>query len=73
MRAPTKMGWTPEQVARLESLIDSGASAVRAASALKRSVISVQTRVRLMGKPFLHKRKVKRIRLAKEAAAILRL
>lgn len=63
------MSWTAEHVARLEKLVGSGASAMRAAAALNRSIISVQAKAREIGKPFPHKRAVKKARLAKEAEA----
>lgn len=66
-RRPLVTGWTSEHVARLEELLDAGASAVRAASALGRSIISVQNKARKLGRPFLHKRAAKRARLAREA------
>lgn len=72
MRTSKKTDWTPEQVARLECLIDSGASAIRAAAALKRTIVSVQQRARVMGKPFPHRHAVKRARLVKEAEAVSR-
>jgi hypothetical protein len=72
MVAPRVAPWTPVQVARLGALIDAGASAVRSSAAMKRSIISVQTKARQIGKPFPSVRAVKRARLAKEAAAIQR-
>jgi hypothetical protein len=68
-RRPIVAGWTPEQIVRLEMLLDAGASAVRAAAALRRTIISVQQKARQIGRPFPHKRAVKRARLAKEAEA----
>jgi len=65
--------WTPEQVSRLKVLIASNATAVRAAAALNRSIISVQAKAREIGTPFPHKRKLKADRLAREAAAIAEL
>jgi hypothetical protein len=72
MPRTTKLSWTPEQVARLEDLVASGASAVRAAAALRRSIISVQTRARELGMPFPPRRALKKNRIAKEAEAALR-
>jgi hypothetical protein len=55
----TAVSWTPEQVARLTELLDKGASAVRAAGALNRSIMSVQVKARLLGKPFPPRRRGK--------------
>ena len=60
--------WTPEQIEQLRALVTGKASAVRAAAALSRSIISVQGKARELGMPFPHKRKVKADRLLKEAA-----
>lgn len=61
--------WTPEQIEQLKALLQDRASAVRAAAALNRSVISVQGKARELGNPFPHKRKVKAERLSREALA----
>ncbi|KPG00087.1 hypothetical protein IP86_07570 [Rhodopseudomonas sp. AAP120] len=61
--------WDDEQVERLKELIASGASAVRAAAALKRARSSVQVKARKLGMPFMASRDVKRLRDAKIAAA----
>lgn len=63
----TSKSWTPEQEAKLQKLIESGASAFKAAAALKRSIISVQAKARQFGTPFPHKRAVRKARLAREA------
>jgi hypothetical protein len=55
----TTVSWTPEQIARLTELLDKGASAVRAAAALNRSIMSVQVKARLLGKPFPRRRRLK--------------
>jgi GcrA cell cycle regulator len=55
----TTVSWTPAQIARLTELLDKGASAVRAAGALNRSIMSVQVKARLLGKPFLPRRRGK--------------
>lgn len=68
-RKPFVSLWTPEDVARLEALLDAGASAVRAAAAMNRTIISVQTKARQIGRPFPHKRAVKRATLVKGMAA----
>ncbi|ABE41020.1 hypothetical protein [Rhodopseudomonas pseudopalustris] len=61
--------WDDEQVERLKELIASGASAVRAAAALKRARSSVQVKARKLGMPFMASRDAKRLRDAKIAAA----
>ena len=69
MRAKITRTWTADEVAKLSALLDTGASAIRAAAALKRSIISVQGKARDLGRPFPHKRAIKRARLAKEVIA----
>ncbi|MGP9810517.1 hypothetical protein ACTZWT_03280 [Rhodopseudomonas sp. NSM] len=61
--------WDDEQVQRLKELIASGASAVRAAAALKRARSSVQVKARKIGMPFMASRDAKRLRDAKIAEA----
>ncbi|WP_322514072.1 hypothetical protein SR870_13520 [Rhodopseudomonas palustris] len=61
--------WDDEQVERLKELIASGASAVRAAAALKRARSSVQVKARKIGMPFMASREAKRLRDAKIAEA----
>ncbi len=56
----------------MEALIDAGTSAARVAAALKRRILGVQAKARQIGKPFPHRRAVKRARLAKEAEATAR-
>lgn len=65
--------WDDEQVSRLKEMIESGASAVRAAAALKRARSSVQVKARKLGMPFMASRDAKRLRNAKIAAAESRL
>jgi GcrA cell cycle regulator len=65
--------WDDEQISRLKELIESGASAVRAAAALKRARSSVQVKARKLGMPFMASRDAKRLRNAKIAAAESRL
>jgi hypothetical protein len=45
--------WTPAQIEQLKALVDSGASAASSATALKRSIVVVQTKARHLGKRFL--------------------
>jgi hypothetical protein len=44
--------WTKEEDERLRALVAQGASAVKAAAALKRKIVSVRTRARVLGYPF---------------------
>lgn len=48
-RPPLTSPWTPEQDERLKALAAQGASAIRAAAALKRPVSSVKVRARKLG------------------------
>jgi hypothetical protein len=49
---PTKVSWTVEDVEKLASLVESGASPARAAAALNRKIVAVRVKARLIGKPF---------------------
>jgi hypothetical protein len=49
---PRKSAWTEEENERLKALATSGASVVRAAAALRRSIISVRDHARQLGTPF---------------------
>ena len=60
--------WTPEQIARLESLARSGASAARASAVLRRTISSVRTKANSLGVPFPSVRQARLDRLAREAA-----
>jgi hypothetical protein len=51
--------WTPEDVARLISLADSGATVLRAAAALGRPATAVQNKARELGKPLVGIRNAK--------------
>jgi hypothetical protein len=62
--------WDEEQVTRLQSLIASGASVLRAAAALRRSQTSVQIQARKLGTPFPTMLEARRRRAAKEAEAL---
>lgn len=63
--------WDDEQIEKLRRLSQSGASLLRAAAALKRQQLVVQTKARELGFPLVGLRESKRIRAAKEAAARL--
>jgi hypothetical protein len=66
--------WDAEQIERLKTLSKSGASLLRAAAALKRQQLVVQTKARELGFPLVGLRESKRLRNAKcaEAEAKLR-
>jgi hypothetical protein len=63
--------WDDEQIERLKALSMNGASLLRAAAALKRQQLVVQTKARELGFPLVGLRESKRLRSAKEAAARL--
>ena len=50
---PSKISWTEDDLKKLNSLLEAGASAARASAVLKRSIRSVQQRARQLGKSFL--------------------
>jgi hypothetical protein len=52
MRPGKGSPWTDEENERLKQLAVSGASVVRAAAALRRSMISVRDQARKLGTPF---------------------
>jgi hypothetical protein len=53
MRRPIVSQWTTEEDERLRDLVTQGASIVRAAAALNRSMGKVRHRARKLGCPFL--------------------
>jgi len=60
--------WTPEDIARLISLADSGATVLRAAAALGRPATAVQSKARELGKPLVGVRKSREtLRAGKDA------
>lgn len=61
--------WDDEQIERLKALSKSGASLLRAAAALKRQQLVVQTKARELGFPLVGLRESKRLRAAKRAEA----
>ena len=70
MTRVTRQSWTPEQINLLLSMIEKGASPVRASVVLKRPRLAVQTKARQLGHPFKDVRDVKAARLAREAEAL---
>lgn len=69
MRKPMVTRWTEEEIELLQQLLKSGATAVRAAAALDRSMTSVKNRARQLGTPFPHDRQLAKIRRRKYALA----
>ncbi|MEH2513503.1 hypothetical protein V1291_004857 [Nitrobacteraceae bacterium AZCC 1564] len=67
MRHVTNRTWMPAQIEELRQLVEAGASPVKAAARLKRSILSVQIKAKDLGYPFADKRVVKRRRLMREA------
>lgn len=65
--------WDAEQIERLKTLSRSGASLLRAAAALKRQQLVVQTKARELGFPLVGLRESKRLRKEKCAEAEARL
>jgi hypothetical protein len=52
VRRPIVLPWTPEEVEKLIALIAEGASAARAAAAMRRKILAVQVKARALGTPF---------------------
>ena len=65
--------WTDEEIQKLIASSDAGMSKLRVASILRRSITSIETRARLLGKPFKTIYEAKKEMQAKEAAALLTL
>jgi hypothetical protein len=59
MPHPTNRSWRADEIAKLIELADSGATAVRAASALGRRITVVQKKARQLGKNLAGVRQVK--------------
>jgi hypothetical protein len=59
VREPMSRPWTEDQINLLKEMVKNGASPVRAAAALKRSLVSVKSRARSLGTRFLLTRKQK--------------
>jgi hypothetical protein len=62
----TSRTWTLEHLEELKALVKAGASPVRAAARLKRTIASVRTIAKQGGFPFPDQRYVKRDRLQRE-------
>lgn len=69
----TNRTWMPAQIEELKQLVEAGASPLKAASRLKRSMIAVQTKAKDLGCPFVEKRVLKRHRLMREAEVLRKL
>jgi hypothetical protein len=59
----------PDDIRRLREMSEGGVSAVRAAVALRRSIVSVKAKAKYFGFPFPDDRLLKRERHAQEAQA----
>ena len=57
-RIGRKKPWTDDELARVRSMIETRASALRIALALKRPVVVVKQKAREMGMPFRHDREL---------------
>jgi hypothetical protein len=66
---PLTKQWTSEETEKLRKLVESGASPIRCAAALKRRVASVRLQARKIGTPFPSRRDVtKALKQAEEDA-----
>jgi hypothetical protein len=59
---PRKKAWSPDDCERLKALVASGATALRASLALKRSVAVTKNKARELGVPFRTENEMKRQR-----------
>jgi len=66
MKHVTNRTWMPEDERRLIEMSKRGVSAVRAAVAFKRSIVSVKARAKQLGAPFPDDRIMKRKRRSQE-------
>jgi hypothetical protein len=64
----TTRSWSDQDVAKLRRFVESGISAARAASHLKRGILSVRRKANSEGCPFPSTREVKKLRVEKELA-----
>ena len=69
MRKPLTKAWSPEECARLQQLVLSGASVTRCSAAFNRPTNSVRNQARRLGTPFPGTRATKAIKMAKITAA----
>jgi hypothetical protein len=69
MRRPITSPWSDEQIATLKVLLKAGATPLRAAAALGRSMVSVKAKARLLGSPFPSARRNTKVRKANLAAS----
>lgn len=70
MRRPMVTRWTDKDIQLLQQFLNSGATPVRAAAALNRTLASVKNRARMLGTPFPAERKMRKIREARYAASV---
>lgn len=69
MKTRSKIVWQPEEIERLLSMIEAGATPARAAVVFKRSITGIQNQARKLGKPFPTIRDRKKAQDAKIEAA----
>lgn len=66
----TSRTWTSEDIKRLEEMVRSGVSAVRASVAFRRSIIAVKSQAKKCGFPFPDDRVLQRERRAATAGEL---
>jgi hypothetical protein len=69
MRRPLTRAWTDEECARLQQMVQSGASVSRCSAAFNRPTNSVRNQARRLGTPFAGSRATKAVKMAKINAA----
>ena len=68
---PLVRPWSTEDLEKLKSMANAGASPVRCAAALRRTVASVRTKAREQGTPFRTQREARKLLNAAQAQADL--
>jgi hypothetical protein len=71
MRHVTNRTWMPDDLLRLQKMVEQGASPVRAAVALRRTTNAVKLQAKKLGCPFPDVRFLKRERRAREQQAMM--
>jgi hypothetical protein len=69
MHKPNITHWTEGEIRLLKEFVRTGATPLRAAAALKRTMVSVKAKARLLGTPFPTVNQFKKTRAAKYEAA----
>jgi hypothetical protein len=70
MRRPITSPWSDQQIATLKALLKAGATPLRAAAALGRSLVSVKAKARLLGSPFPSARRRRKAPLTDMSASV---